>query len=135
MILISLLFGIASTATAEIRQIRFDTDGEQGRIWIAFDQQPVAVRMSETHWGLIVDVAGVSSDGHTISPADRSLVLAMAINDTSHGARFEISAAQHWSSAHVELRRGGVLITVEISHEMVALGGQFTNASDAVRHA
>ena len=116
----------AGPAGAELRDIVAQADGETGRIWLAFDEQPSEVTLEASGAALDLRIGGVRSADRLVSPSDRSLVDAIRIDDAGDGAvTVRLQGHGGWQDAQAELRRGGVLVTLDLS-ETVHLSGPET---------
>jgi hypothetical protein len=114
-IIMASIICFAGFAQADIRDARFIVDGDEGRIWLAFDTQPVGVVLTPTPTGVVLEIQGVAAEPHFISPPDRQLITALRLAPSQTGGRAELTASQAWSGASAEIRRGGVLVTVHLS--------------------
>jgi len=116
----------AGPAGAELRDIVAQADGETGRIWLAFDEQPSEVTLEASGAALNLRIGGVRSADRLVSPSDRSLVDAIRIGDAGDGAvTVRLQGHGGWQDARAELRRGGVLVTLDLA-EAVHLSGPET---------
>ncbi|MEA1942306.1 MAG: hypothetical protein U9P68_08690 [Pseudomonadota bacterium] len=105
----------AGPAAAELRDVIAETDGTTGRIWLAFDAQPATVDVESDGAALDLRIGGVSSADRLISPSDRSLVDAIRVSAGSDGAvTVRLQGHGGWQDAHAEVRRGGVLVTLDL---------------------
>lgn len=116
----------AGPAGAELRDIVARADGETGRIWLAFDEQPSEVALEASGAALELRIGGVRSADRLVSPSDRSLVDAIRIGSDGDGAvTVRLQGHGGWQDARAELRRGGVLVTLDLA-EAVRLSGTQT---------
>jgi len=105
----------AGPASAELRDIIAETDGATGRIWLAFDAQPAAVDVQAGGAALELRIEGVSSAERLISPSDRSLVDAVRLSGDGNGAvTVRLQGHGGWQDAQAEIRRGGILVTLDL---------------------
>ena len=128
-LILFLMTAVLSPVHADLQDTRFRVSGDQGLIWIGFDEQAHTVDMTETSSGLTMRVSGVSLESHTILPPDRSLVLVMHVAAQDNIAQFDIALAQQWTEVHAELRQGGVLITIGLVDGGAGFAPQMQTAS------
>jgi hypothetical protein len=122
---------LAGAAKADIRDARFIVDGDEGRIWLAFDAQPTGVLLTPTPTGAVLDIQGIAPGPHFISPPDPQLITALRLEPSQSGARAELTASQPWASAEVEIRRGGLLVTIHFGSPALADAPPMGDASPA----
>lgn len=105
----------AGPASADLRDVIAEADGATGRIWLAFDAQPATVDIEPSGAALDLRIGGVSSADRLISPSDRRLVDAIRVSAGSDGAvTVRLQGHGGWQNAHAEVRRGGVLVTLDL---------------------
>ena len=113
------LLALASgPASAELRDVVARAEGGTGRIWLAFDEQPVSAQASLTASGVTLSVEGVSVAARTVSPYDTRLVRRVDIAPSGTGARIALTRAAAWDGARAEIRQGGVLVTLDLSEDL-----------------
>jgi hypothetical protein len=91
-----LILFAAAPAHAELQDVRARVSGQEGRVWLAFDTQPTTLETIPGETGVDLVIGGVSVASQQLSPANRELVTALAVEPGAGGARIHLEGAQAW---------------------------------------
>lgn len=99
-----------SAAQAELRDVSLLQETGRTQLWLSFDAQPQAVSILPGE-ELVLTVDGVSSEEpRLIEPAVRGPVSALTLTPAPDGVSISVTGA--FSGGEVEVRQGGVLVTL-----------------------
>ncbi len=106
----------AAPSGAELRDVSYGTQADEGLVWLSFDEQPQAVTARVTETGLELTIAGVSARARDIAPFRTDLVATLQVMPQGDdGVRVALAGNQAWTGAQAEIYSGGVLVRFGLS--------------------
>ena len=106
----------AAPSGAELRDVSYGRQADQGLVWLSFDEQPQAVTAHVTETGLELSISGVNARPRDITPYRTDLVTSLRVLPQGDaGVRVNLTGHQAWAGAHAEVYSGGVLVRFGLS--------------------